>query len=336
MSISQGDLSADQNEAITFDGGNSVDNVGIINYSWRFLNDETEITLYEETSTHIFTKVGIYSVTLTVMDMGGNSNSSDFNVTVQDITCPSAKTGKSMIVKKGVEFTLDASNSSDNVGIVNYTWTIEINGEAVHYYGVSPYVIINTPGNFSFRLIVTDMAGNSNSVDFYVIVTESDPDNNDDDEDDDTGNDDTDDDTGDDDTGDDDTVDDDTGNDDTSDDGTSDDEDNESQGFSFGSSTFIIGGIVIGMILLLIIFALVLVLRRKTMDEDAKEKSASRKESITTKDDNQGTSERTMSLKEGGEKGAIEEKEIEKNRISTQKIEVSRKRDDPDNEKNIK
>ena len=336
VSISQGDLSADQNEAITFDGGNSVDNVGIINYSWRFLNDETEITLYEETSTHIFTKVGIYSVTLTVMDMGGNSNSSDFNVTVQDITCPSAKTGKSMIVKKGVEFTLDASNSSDNVGIVNYTWTIEINGEAVHYYGVSPYVIINTPGNFSFRLIVTDMAGNSNSVDFYVIVTESDPDNNDDDEDDDTGNDDTDDDTGDDDTGDDDTVDDDTGNDDTSDDGTSDDEDNESQGFSFGSSTFIIGGIVIGMILLLIIFALVLVLRRKTMDEDAKEKSASRKESITTKDDNQGTSERTMSLKEGGEKGAIEEKEIEKNRISTQKIEVSRKRDDPDNEKNIK
>ena len=257
--ISQGDIVIDQNENVLFDGLDSTDNLQIINFSWSFVYASKTVTLYKETPTFFFEKVGHYLIKLTVLDATGNSNWTYFNVTVRDITAPKALQESPSTVFMGETFTLDGSSSFDNVGIINYTWTVIINGNSMEYYGVLPSIVINDPGNYSFILKVVDNAGNTDQIKFYVIVKESETD------DDDTGDDDTgDDDTGDDDTGDDDTGDDDIGedNDDIPPNRKEEDKD-ESDKFDLGSTTVIITGAIVGVLVLIIIVLLLVIIRRK-------------------------------------------------------------------------
>jgi len=259
--ISQGDVVIDQSENALFDGSDSIDNLQIINFSWSFVYDHKTVTLYNENPAFFFEEVGHYLIKLTVLDAAENNNCTYFNVTVRDITSPKAIPESPSIILKGESFTLDGSASFDNVGITNYTWRVIINGSSMEYYGVSTSIVINDPGNYSFILKVVDNAGNTDQIKFYVIVKESETD------DDDTG----DDDTGDDDTGDDDTGDDDTGDDDTSDDDTDDDnppnqkeeDKDESDKFDLGSTTVIITGAIVGVIVLIIIVLLLVIIRRK-------------------------------------------------------------------------
>lgn len=43
-------------------------------------------------------------------------------ITVLDITAPVANAGKNQTIYAGSSITFDASNSTDNVGIVSYEW----------------------------------------------------------------------------------------------------------------------------------------------------------------------------------------------------------------------
>jgi hypothetical protein len=56
----------------------------------------------------------------------------------------------------------DASQSSDNVGIVSYVWTFT-DGTLQILYGPKPTYIFKSPGTYAITLNVTDAAGNSHT-----------------------------------------------------------------------------------------------------------------------------------------------------------------------------
>ena len=72
----------DLGEEAVFNGSNSTDNVGIVNWTWLFFYDERDYTLYGERASFEFDESGYYSVQLTVRDAAGNQNSTVFILTV--------------------------------------------------------------------------------------------------------------------------------------------------------------------------------------------------------------------------------------------------------------
>ncbi len=70
-------------DTVSFNGGASTDNVGIVSYAWSFGDGSTGSGV---TITHVYNTAGTYTVTLTVMDAAGNSDSSTLKVTVSTPT----------------------------------------------------------------------------------------------------------------------------------------------------------------------------------------------------------------------------------------------------------
>ena len=77
ITISQGDK-------VLFDGSGSFDNVGIINYTWRFSYNGTIITLRGKNVSFTFNIAGEYIVTLTVSDIMGNTAKANMTITVSE------------------------------------------------------------------------------------------------------------------------------------------------------------------------------------------------------------------------------------------------------------
>lgn len=85
------DRSVKVGQTIQFDGSESSDNVGIVDYAWDF-GDGTTAT--GATASHAYQTAGTYEVTLTVRDEAGNANSDVVTVTV---TKPESSSGGSTI-----------------------------------------------------------------------------------------------------------------------------------------------------------------------------------------------------------------------------------------------
>ena len=66
----------------TFTGAASSDNVGVTNYTWSFEYESTPVAVYGESPSFTFWAEGEYSVTLTVRDDAGNSDTDTVVVTV--------------------------------------------------------------------------------------------------------------------------------------------------------------------------------------------------------------------------------------------------------------
>ncbi len=170
------DLVADLNAEITFDGTNSTDNVGIINYTWIFNYNGSEINLYEEIATFVFEKSGNYLITLEVRDHHGNMGMDEFwvNVTGEaDAENPVCDAGADKTVIVGSQVTLDGGASTDNIGINEWTWTFIYNGSERVLYGKTAYFIFEITGNYSITLAVADAFGNSDNDTIWVNVTET-------------------------------------------------------------------------------------------------------------------------------------------------------------------
>jgi len=90
----------------------------------------------------------------------------------QDKKSPVADAGSDQMIDEGMALTFDATNSTDNVEIVNFTWTFTQDGSSVTLYGVSPSYQFNEPDLFVITLTVTDSAGNWNTDTVIVTVTE--------------------------------------------------------------------------------------------------------------------------------------------------------------------
>ncbi len=157
------DRTVSKNEKVIFDGGNSSDNGVITNYTW----DINGTLKYGEKVSHIFDELGSYEVVLNVTDDSGNYDNDTCNITVEiDTVPPKADAGTNQSVGIGEQFTLNASGSSDNVAITNYTWTFE----GVEWYGMELIHSFSEIGNYEFILNVTDSEGNYDTDSVTVTV----------------------------------------------------------------------------------------------------------------------------------------------------------------------
>ncbi len=146
-------------ETFTLDASNSHDNVGIKSYNWSLGDGENK---KGERVSYFYNNIGSYTVELNVTDYVGNWDNDTLSITVEDdIESPVADAGEDKTVKLGEEFTLDASGSSDNVGIVSYEWDLD-NGKTKT--GKQVNYTYDKAGKYTVTLTVTDEAGNSATV----------------------------------------------------------------------------------------------------------------------------------------------------------------------------
>lgn len=155
---------------VTFDGAGSLDNIGIDNYTWNFTDGDEVVFLYGTGPSYRFDCLGIYNITLNVTDLAGNHGTDSLRVTVYDAEGPISIAGIDQTVIMGTRVTFNGSASTDNIGIVNYTWTFTHNSTAVTLFGVSPSFTFWEVGNVTVTLNVFDAAGNSDTDTMVVRV----------------------------------------------------------------------------------------------------------------------------------------------------------------------
>ena len=164
------DRTIDQWGQVTFDGSGSTDKVGVMNHTWNFTDNGTK-TLYGVSPSYTFKNAGEFLITLTAKDAAGNTHTDTMTVTVNDITNPVAKAGEDRSVDQYEIFSLNGSYSSDNVGIVNYTWNFTDGGSKI-IYGISTNLSFNDAGGIVVTLTVKDAAGNTHSDNLRITVND--------------------------------------------------------------------------------------------------------------------------------------------------------------------
>jgi parallel beta-helix repeat protein len=165
------DDSVNEESPYTFDASGSTDNVGITNYAWDMdLGDGINWSDPDYSGSGMWNPMynylepGVYTVTLNVTDSAGNWNIDSMTLTVLDVTLPTPDAGLDDTVNEDSPFMFNASGSSDNVGIVSYSWDLDdsdglswINPDRT---GPTPVYNYDTPGTYVVTLNVTDAAGN--------------------------------------------------------------------------------------------------------------------------------------------------------------------------------
>ncbi|MGM0404827.1 MAG: NosD domain-containing protein [Thermoplasmatota archaeon] len=160
------DNRVDEDDPITFDGSESTDNVGIISYEWDLGNGEYRTG---EQISYTYEEPGIYVVNLTVTDESDNYDTDTITVYVEDTTEPNAEPGEDITITVTEEFTLDGSDSSDNVNIYSYEWDL---GDGEIKTGKQINYTFDEVGNYTIELTVTDEAGNDNTDTLNITVKE--------------------------------------------------------------------------------------------------------------------------------------------------------------------
>jgi hypothetical protein len=178
------DFTVDQGVITIFDSSGSTDNVGIRNWLWEFHCEDEYIQLDGPAPSYVFNVVGTYVVTLVVLDEVGLWDEDDVTVTVLDVTEPVATVGVDFYFDQGDTVELDGSFSSDNVGVVKWTWLITHprgNGTA---NGAKTTYLFEHAGDYNVTLKVEDVRGNADTkqlvvhardTEFPVAVPPSDP-----------------------------------------------------------------------------------------------------------------------------------------------------------------
>jgi hypothetical protein len=118
----------------------------------------------------VYDIVGVYQFTIWASDTSDNWESESDFFTIQDTQAPMAHAGLDQAVIEGTTVTFDGSTSTDNVGIVDYTWTF-IDGSLQTLYGSSPNYRFNDVGDFKISLSVADAEDNTDTDTMWVNVT---------------------------------------------------------------------------------------------------------------------------------------------------------------------
>lgn len=170
------DRSITAGTTITLDASGSYDDDRIVHYQWSFWEVDYDVDLFGERVDYTFNYVGTYEIRLTVADFSINQAEDDVTITVTHATSDTETPWADypQIVEAKVDETADfvAANSTDNVGVVNWTWVIhdvvetKLYGEQVSH--TFPYA---SHGDLGVTLILRDASGNYNNYWFGVTVS---------------------------------------------------------------------------------------------------------------------------------------------------------------------
>lgn len=169
-----GPYAAAPGEIISFDASNSSDPDGKIDfYRWNFGDGTSEILA--ETPQHIYEKSGEYTVTLTVIDNNGTTDTDIITVSIsgQINKKPIADPDGPYTGKTGSEIVFLGVNSTDEDGsITNYTWYL---GDGTTAYGMIVTHTYTEPGSYLIMLTVTDDQGKTDTAQTLLTIEKASP-----------------------------------------------------------------------------------------------------------------------------------------------------------------
>ncbi|WP_212637886.1 PKD domain-containing protein [Desulfocicer vacuolatum] len=157
-------------EAVQFNGGGSTDSDGtIVNYTWEFGDGGTAVGI---APIHTYAQAGVYTVTLTVEDDDGGTDSATAGVSISEPflnLSPQSNAGGPYngMAGEAVQFNGDASTDSDGI-IVSYSWGFGDGGTAV---GTSPIHTYTQAGTYAVTLTVEDDGGAIDTDTAQVTIT---------------------------------------------------------------------------------------------------------------------------------------------------------------------
>ena len=164
---------------VTLDASGSTDDDRIVHYEWHFDELDRRISLYGERVQYTFYYIGEYEVTLTVADFSINTAEDHVTITVtqdgsdnempQAVLPPELEWGAYISV--GTTMNFDGSGSTDNVGVVNWTWTFhDVIPRVLYGEEVSYTFSYASQGDIWVSLNVRDASGNYQQYGFSVAV----------------------------------------------------------------------------------------------------------------------------------------------------------------------
>ncbi len=168
----------DVGRPLTLDGSASFDNVAIDLWNWSFEELGEPIYLSGEVVNYSFKQAREYTITLKVTDTTSNSGLKSMvtlDINVRDRTSPIADAGPDQTVSQGTVVTLDGSNSTDNGGIVSYTWSFTYDGPPRSLTGMTVTWQFDIPGKYTVALRVEDAAGFTGAGTMNVTVLDNIP-----------------------------------------------------------------------------------------------------------------------------------------------------------------
>ncbi|MFB6255919.1 MAG: PKD domain-containing protein, partial [Haloplanus sp.] len=160
------DRTVAEDTAVQFDGSLSDDDTSIESYEWDFGDGSTATGKVVE---HTYADPGTYTVTLTVTDSAGKTDTDTATVTVTDETAPTADAGTDRTVGLNASTTFDAGGSSDNGNIESYAWDF---GDGTTATGAEVTHAFDALGTYEVTLTVTDAAGNEATDTATVTVAD--------------------------------------------------------------------------------------------------------------------------------------------------------------------
>ena len=139
--------------------------------AWTLTAGDGTKTVYYQIKSNAGVVSVTYSdtITLNTATSSGNTDTSPSSDTIK----PNADAGQDQTIQEDTTLAFSGSASSDNIGIVSYTWTFT-DGTDITLTGVNPTYVFETPGDYTVTLTVKDQAGNSATDTVKITVVGND------------------------------------------------------------------------------------------------------------------------------------------------------------------
>ena len=167
------DIIINQDNSFILNGTSSWGYPSIINYTWSFTYNNSNILLYGPQTGYYFHQPGTYRILLTVITSKGSRDTDEKIVYVRDTEPPLADAGPDLIIEMGESYLFDGKACRDNAGITNYTWSFTYNNSNVFLYGMKHFFIFHIPGKYLITINVSDAWNNWDKD--QMILTVIDP-----------------------------------------------------------------------------------------------------------------------------------------------------------------
>ncbi len=166
------DLVVKEDEEIVLSHGYLEDNdpeiMALGSFTWSIMGPDEKVLTGSEVIWTFFTP-GSYLCELTVTDTGGCSDSTSFNILVQDVTPPDVIAGEDREVIRGGTISFSAGETKDNDPMfpldANFTWVEKRSGNL--YFGKEVSITFHELGEHRIQFKVVDASGN---VDHDIVV----------------------------------------------------------------------------------------------------------------------------------------------------------------------
>jgi parallel beta-helix repeat protein len=164
------DQTVDQRTTVTLDGGASYDSGGIVNHTWSVEMGGETILLYGAIVDLHCDHAGTFTVTLTVTDNSNRTGTDTLVLTVRDIEPPVPVVPETIETTLEEVVVLEASASTDNVGVTEFEWIFELDGITHTLTGPTHQLTFFAPATFTIRLTLKDAAGNNATTYLDIVV----------------------------------------------------------------------------------------------------------------------------------------------------------------------